>query len=102
MTFEVGDNFTIIMLAIIAGLPGLIAALLAHRANEAAKSTRVAVDGRMTELLSVAKTGARAEGIVTGLREASPGTAATFQDNAEPQPVTIANPEPVDVRVADE
>jgi thioredoxin reductase len=78
---EVGPNLLIVLLAIIAGVPGLAAAYYAYRANQRAvkvedKTTEIghAIDGRMDTILKLSKAASRVEGVAAGANGEQPGT----------------------------
>lgn len=100
VVIDVGDNITSILLALIAGIPAIIAAFYAHKATRqatsAAEETRVLrseVNGRMDERV----TAARAEGKLEALtdRRGSPVVGApaavvnVSHDPAQPAPEGI-------------
>lgn len=93
MTFEVGDNLVVVILAMLAAIPGIVAAVYAAKANNATGRNHKAianvadrVDGRMDEMLRLTRASGLAQGKLEG------------PDNAGPQPVEIVNAEPVPVR----
>ena len=80
MSFDIGPNIVVVILAVIAAVPGIIAAIYAHDARQNAKeaaanttATATKIDGRMDELLNLAKTSSRAEGVVAGAAGEQPG-----------------------------
>lgn len=90
---DLGDNVTAILLALIAGIPAIIAAFYAHRANaqagKAAQSgSRVeqSVNGVLHEHIQDAKAAAHAEGKLEGITERRGATPAP--------PVVVVNPAP--------
>ena len=80
MQFDVGPNVVVIFLALIAAVPGIIAAIAALQAKKqgeinsrkidandvTTEATHMAVNGRMDELLLMARMAAHAEGKLEG------------------------------------
>lgn len=93
IVFDIGQNITTILLALIASIPAAIAAFYAHKANKAtevgnklSKETHDLVNSQSEALLAVTKTSAHAEGVLE-------------QKNKEPTDVFVVNPtdEPVPI-----
>ena len=67
MTFDIGNNITVVMLAIIAAVPGVVAAYYGHRAATKIDLTHELVNGQ-SEKLNLAIAGqAHAEGVIEGV-----------------------------------
>jgi hypothetical protein len=65
------NNLTTVLLALIAIIPSTLAAVLAYLASQRSaealkqgKETHLLVNSRMTELLAITKTSAKAEGVL--------------------------------------
>ena len=67
MTIDIGSNLAAVLMALIAALGSFVAAFFAFKANTNSTSTHSLVDGKMTELLTVSKDAARAQGVIAGL-----------------------------------
>ena len=66
MTFDVGPNIVVIILATIAAIPGIVAAYYARKAKSQTEQTHILFNSRMDELLAQARLLARAQGVAEG------------------------------------
>ena len=105
-TVEIGDNLTGVLIALIAGIPAIIAAFYAWKANTTAASavgkavqTHDLVNSRMTELLELTRKSSRAEGVAIGAGIVSqpvvPTVAQVLGGDFVPNQASIGGDQPV-------
>jgi hypothetical protein len=66
MTFDIGQNLTTVLIALLAAVPAIIAAWWARKAQVQSAQTSAQVNGRMTELLNLTRVAAHNEGLALG------------------------------------
>ena len=65
-TIDIGPNLTAVMIAIIAGVPSIVAAFYARKANSTAASTHDLVNSQTDALLAASNSVAFREGVDAG------------------------------------
>ena len=66
MTFDIGNNITVVLLAIIAAFPAVVAAYYGHKAATKIDLTHDLVNGQSEKLNAAIAGQAHAEGVVVG------------------------------------
>ena len=66
MTFDIGQNLTTVLIALLAAIPAIIAAWFARKAQQQSSVTGSQVNGRMTELLNLTRVASHNEGLALG------------------------------------
>ena len=66
MTFDIGTNLSGVLIAFIAIIPATVAAIYARNAAKTSVATHDLVNSRMDELVGVASSTSRLEGVLQG------------------------------------
>jgi hypothetical protein len=66
MTFDIGQNLTTVLIALLAAIPAIIAAWFARKAQMQSSTTSAQVNGRMTEMLNLTRVASHNEGLALG------------------------------------